>query len=109
MTTRDPAAQSDPLRSAVDPQSELAALPWTRHLRPTLAELSVYDVPPADPAQARMHANECPEPWPAEVMAELGRRLQAVEFGRYPDSDFFGDTEQFVAKIAEFEPVFIGK
>lgn len=86
MTTRDPAAQSDPLRSAVDPQSELAALPWTRHLRPTLAELSVYDVPPADRAQARMHANECPEPWPPEVMAALAEVVRGLELGRYPDT-----------------------
>jgi histidinol-phosphate aminotransferase len=58
---------------------------WTSHLRPALAGLTVYDTAQA-PARARLHANECPEPWPAEVMAELGRRLHAVELGRYPDA-----------------------
>ena len=58
---------------------------WTRHLRPALAGLETYDTPQG-PARARLHVNECPEPWPAAVMAELGRRLQAIEFGRYPDS-----------------------
>ena len=62
---------------------------WTSHLRPALAGLAVYETGsdlPQTPPRARLHANECPEPWPAEVMAELGRRLQGVELGRYPDS-----------------------
>ncbi len=63
---------------------------WTRHLRPALAGLVVYDsaaeLPGQGPVRARLHANECPEPWPEEVMAELARRLKAVELGRYPDS-----------------------
>lgn len=58
---------------------------WTRHLRPALAGLAVYDSP-QEPARARLHANECPEPWPPEAMAELGKRLQQVELGRYPDT-----------------------
>lgn len=58
---------------------------WTRHLRPALAGLEIYDAPQV-PARARLHANECAEPWPPEVMAELGKRLQAVELGRYPDT-----------------------
>jgi len=58
--------------------------PWTRHLRPALAGLAVYDAA-QPPARARLHANECPEPWPPEVMAELGRRVEALELGRYPD------------------------
>jgi histidinol-phosphate aminotransferase len=62
------------------------SLPWARHLRTTLAALSPYDVPPADPAQARMHANECAEPWPPEVMAALGQVVQSIELGRYPDT-----------------------
>ena len=61
-------------------------LPWTRHLRPTLAALSVYDVPPAEPSWARLHANECPEPWPHEVMAALGELARGLELGRYPDT-----------------------
>ena len=58
---------------------------WTRHLRPALAGLEIYDAPQV-PARARLHANECAEPWPPEVMAELGKRLQSVELGRYPDT-----------------------
>jgi len=64
---------------------------WTRHLRPALAGLTVYEaLGPADadaaPPRARLHANECPEPWPPEVMAALGQRIQDLELGRYPDS-----------------------
>jgi len=59
---------------------------WTRHLRRSLEGLSVYDVPPAGPHQARMHANECPEPWPDEVRAELGRVVASIELNRYPDT-----------------------
>ncbi len=61
---------------------------WTRHLRPALAGLAVYEMstPSQVPIRARLHANECPEPWPAEVMAELARRVEKVELGRYPDS-----------------------
>lgn len=86
MITRDPAVRPDLPLSAMDPQSEPAVPPWARHLRPTLAELSVYDVPPADPAQARMHANECPEPWPPEVMDALAEVVRGIELGRYPDT-----------------------
>lgn len=58
---------------------------WSRHLRPSLAGLEVYDIEPV-PARARLHANECAEPWPPEVMAEIGRRVAEVELGRYPDT-----------------------
>lgn len=80
MSDRDHAAPAEP--ETVDPER----LPWARHLRPTLATLSIYDVPPADRAQVRMHANECPEPWPAEVMAALGEVVRGLELGRYPDT-----------------------
>ena len=60
--------------------------PWARHLRPTLAALSVYDTPPADRRAARLHANECPEPWPPEVMEALGELVRGLELGRYPDT-----------------------
>lgn len=62
-----------------------SGLPWCHHLRPTLDELEIYDVPPAE-AAARMHANECPEPWPAAAMKALGEVLEAIELGRYPDT-----------------------
>jgi histidinol-phosphate aminotransferase len=62
-----------------------APSPWARHLRASLAQLEVYDVPPAQ-AEARMHANECPEPWPAEVMDALAQVVRELELGRYPDT-----------------------
>lgn len=62
------------------------APPWARHLRSTLDPLSVYDLPPADPSAARLHANECPEPWPPEVMDALGEVVRGLELGRYPDT-----------------------
>lgn len=57
---------------------------WTHHLRPALAGLAAYDFPPVGDA-IRLDANECPEPWPPEVLAELARRLTTLELGRYPD------------------------
>ena len=59
---------------------------WTRHLRPQLANLVAYDVAPADPSLARMHANECPEPWPHHVHDAVADRVRQVELGRYPDT-----------------------
>lgn len=58
---------------------------WQKHLRAQLAELSVYDVPPSD-APTRLHANECPEPWPPEVLEALANELKALELNRYPDT-----------------------
>lgn len=58
---------------------------WRRHLRPTLAALEVYDVEPSR-APSRMHANECPEPWPADVSAALAEVVGALELNRYPDT-----------------------
>lgn len=61
---------------------------WQRHLRSSLAELSVYDVAPAPPGKgrARLHANECPEPWPDHVMKALGEVVAGIELNRYPDT-----------------------
>lgn len=59
---------------------------WTRHLRPQLAGLVAYDVPPADASFARMHANECAEPWPPHVMDAVAEAVRNVELGRYPDT-----------------------
>lgn len=61
------------------------ALPWAKHLRPTLREVTIYDVPPAK-APARLHANECPEPWPDEVTEALTEVLRELELSRYPDT-----------------------
>lgn len=58
---------------------------WTRHIRPALAGLDVYDIEPAQ-ARARLAANELAEPWPAEVMAAVGKRVAELELGRYPDT-----------------------
>ena len=47
---------------------------WTRHLRPALAGLAVYEPADSDaavPPRARLHANECAEPWPPEVLGGL--------------------------------------
>ncbi|MFV8750407.1 pyridoxal phosphate-dependent aminotransferase [Nannocystaceae bacterium ST9] len=58
---------------------------WQRHLRPSLADLEIYDVPPST-APSRMHANECPEPWPEHVRAALGEVVHTIELNRYPDT-----------------------
>jgi len=58
---------------------------WRRHLRPTLAEVSVYDVAPST-APSRMHANECPEPWPERVREALAEVVRGLELNRYPDT-----------------------
>ena len=58
---------------------------WTRHLRPSLADLTVYDVPPKV-AHARLHANECSEPWTPEVMSALAEVVRGLELSRYPDT-----------------------
>ncbi|RMG99132.1 MAG: aminotransferase class I/II-fold pyridoxal phosphate-dependent enzyme [Deltaproteobacteria bacterium] len=59
---------------------------FRRNLRPILAELDIYDAPPADPTFVRLHANECPEPWPDEVMDDLADVIRGIELGRYPDT-----------------------
>lgn len=59
---------------------------WRQHLRASLDALSVYDVPPST-APSRMHANECAEPWPAEVREALAEVVRGeLEFNRYPDT-----------------------
>lgn len=58
---------------------------WRRHLRPTLAELEVYDVEPSQ-APARMHANECPEPWPLAARDAFAQVVRELELNRYPDT-----------------------
>jgi histidinol-phosphate aminotransferase len=50
-----------------------------------LADLAVYDVPPVE-ARARLHANECPEPWPPQVIDALAEVVRGVCLGRYPDT-----------------------
>jgi histidinol-phosphate aminotransferase len=60
---------------------------WKRHLRPTLAALSIYDVEPApSTTAARLHANECPMPWPADAMEALAEVVRQLELNRYPDT-----------------------
>lgn len=58
---------------------------WQRHLRPSLEQVEVYDVVPST-APSRMHANECPEPWPLEVREALGEVVRELELNRYPDT-----------------------
>jgi histidinol-phosphate aminotransferase len=69
---------------------------WSRHLRPSLRGLVTYHVPQVD-ALARLHANECPEPWPAEVMADLAAAVADIDLGRYPDRS----PQRLRARIAE--------
>ncbi len=59
---------------------------WSRHLRRSLAGLEPYDVPPADASFARLHANECAEPWPPQVADAIADAVRNVELGRYPDT-----------------------
>ena len=59
---------------------------WARHLRPQLGDMVAYDVPPADASLARMHANECAEPWPPHVMDAVADAIRGIELGRYPDT-----------------------
>ena len=58
---------------------------WRRHLRPSLDAVQVYDVAPST-APSRMHANECPEPWPLEVREALAEVVRELELNRYPDT-----------------------
>jgi histidinol dehydrogenase len=58
---------------------------WRQHLRPSLAELTVYDVEPSR-APSRMHANECPEPWPLAAREAFAEAVCELELNRYPDT-----------------------
>lgn len=58
---------------------------WERHLRPSLRDVNIYDVPPS-PAPIRLHANECAQPWPDEVADALAEVVRGIEFARYPDT-----------------------
>jgi histidinol dehydrogenase len=62
-----------------------SALHWRSHLRPSLASLVVYDVEPS-PAPSRMHANECPEPWPLDAREAFAEAVRELELNRYPDT-----------------------
>jgi histidinol-phosphate aminotransferase len=75
-----PAADAASLRLAPWPTPH-----WRAHLRPSLASLSVYDVEPSR-APSRMHANECPEPWPIEVREAFAEAVRELELNRYPDT-----------------------
>lgn len=59
---------------------------WECHLRPVLAELHAYDVAPADARYARLHTNECAEPWPPEAVERIAQAVAKIELGRYPDT-----------------------
>jgi histidinol-phosphate aminotransferase len=53
-------------------------------LRPELAQLSPYRVPPAPP-EVRLDANESPFPLPPEARARIAAALHTTEIHRYPD------------------------
>lgn len=71
------------MNDATDADPDLP--PWTRHLRPSLKDVSVYDVPPMS-APVRLHANECSQPWPPQVADALAEVIRGVELARYPDT-----------------------
>jgi histidinol dehydrogenase len=73
----------DPATVNVEPAAP--ALHWRDHLRPSLAGLSVYDVEPSR-APSRMHANECPEPWPLAAREAFAEAVRELELNRYPDT-----------------------
>ncbi len=58
---------------------------WASSLRPTLRDVTIYDVPPAE-APIRLHANECAELWPPAVAERLGQVVRQIELSRYPDT-----------------------
>jgi histidinol-phosphate aminotransferase len=58
---------------------------WRAHLRPSLSSLTVYDVEPSR-APSRMHANECPEPWPLAAREAFAEAVRELELNRYPDT-----------------------
>jgi histidinol dehydrogenase len=58
---------------------------WRTHLRPSLASLGVYDIEPSR-APSRMHANECPEPWPLAAREAFAEAVRELELNRYPDT-----------------------
>ncbi len=58
---------------------------WNKHLRSSLSDAGLYDVPPSKHA-ARLHANEAGWEWPREVIEALLSELRAVELNRYPDT-----------------------
>ena len=63
----------------------MTSRPWRTGLNPALADLSVYDVPPAD-APARLHANESPQTWSDQALDAAAAAVRAVELNRYPDT-----------------------
>ncbi len=58
---------------------------WLRHLRPEVAAMDHYSAPHTVAPRARLHANECPYPWPAHVFDGIAEALRNVELERYPD------------------------
>jgi histidinol-phosphate aminotransferase len=55
-------------------------------VRPDLADVTPYGAPQLDVA-VRLNTNETPLPPPPGFLAEVGRRMQALELNRYPDRD----------------------
>ncbi len=57
---------------------------WAVHLRPEVAAMDHYTAPHMPEPLARLHANECPYPWPERVFEGISRALHRVELERYP-------------------------
>ncbi|MGB1275298.1 MAG: pyridoxal phosphate-dependent aminotransferase, partial [Nannocystaceae bacterium] len=58
--------------------------PWACHLRPEVAAMDHYTAPYMPAPVARLHANECPYPWPDAVYSAIDAAIRRVELNRYP-------------------------
>ena len=82
---------------------------YRRHIRPVLDQLAIYDAPAADASWVRLHANECPEPWPDEVMEDLAQVVRRLELARYPDTSGRALRERLAARYGvEADEVVLG-
>lgn len=65
--------------------AESGAPRWQRWLAPGVVGRRPYSTSGASvPTVARLHANECPFPWPTEVMDAVAEAVRAVPLHRYP-------------------------
>lgn len=55
-------------------------------VRRTIRPLAAYG-PPRDPAKVPLHLNESPSDVPPELKAELARRIEAMDWSKYPITD----------------------
>jgi histidinol-phosphate aminotransferase len=58
---------------------------WQKFLRPSLAAMAAYDVPPSE-APTQMHANERAQPWSAAAREAVAQAVAGLSLERYPDT-----------------------